>query len=119
VAVEQIAELEVFAEHIEALVTAKASQLRGMRAGGHAGAEGAALQANSLAGNPAAVARTWMIRAMDRAVRDSSPIQGRGGGVSRAAALGTQRRRNAGPSLIAAVSSQAERARTGQSSVLP
>ena len=42
---EQVAELQIFAEHVEALVPAEPLELGGVGAGSHAGAEGAAFQA--------------------------------------------------------------------------
>ena len=45
--VEQVAEFEVFAEHVECLMAAGPPELGGVGACGHAGAEGAALQADA------------------------------------------------------------------------
>jgi hypothetical protein len=68
---EQVAEFEVFAEHVEILVAAEALELGGVRAGLHAGAEGAALEAVAAELAP-------------RGTRRESPFGGRAGGLRRA-----------------------------------
>ena len=119
---EQVAELEIFAEHVKTLVPAEPLELGGVRAGGHAGAEGAALEA--VAAELAARETRGLGAGLDDA-RDGARRQRRGadrgqgrGGVRRGRG-GNQMRRNTGPAVIAAASSQRASARTGQSSVRP
>jgi hypothetical protein len=108
--VEQVAEFQILAEPVEALVPAEALELGGVGSGSMP-----VLRAprfglwppNSCPANPAAAVRPWTMR--DGARRQRSG----------AAWAGSQRRRNTGPSVIAAASSQQASACTGQSSVLP
>ena len=110
---EQIAEFEVFAEHVEALVAAEPLQLGRMAAAVHAGGQGAALEAVAAElaqAEAAATARAWTTWATVCGVIAVAPIRGRGGTGSPAGGApccgrggsppraGSQIRRNTGPS---------------------
>ena len=119
---EQVAEFEVLAEHVKTLVAAEPLELGGMRARLHAGAEGAALEAVAaeLAGRESRGDGAGLDDARDGARRQRlGADRGEGRGASGAVWGGSQMRRNTGPSVIAAASSQRASARTGHSSVLP
>ena len=121
-ALEQVAELEVFAEHVEALVPAEPLELAGMRCLLHAGGERAALEAVAAEFQPPETRppRRGPARSRRRARGDALRRRaGAGEGGRPAAPRGTQMRRNTAPSVIRAASSQAASARTGQSSVRP
>jgi hypothetical protein len=118
----QVAEFEILAEPVEALVPAEPLELGGMGARLHAGAEGAAFQAVAAELMPSEprCGGAALDDARDGARRQRAFADRRlGGGASGAAWAGSQRRRSTGPSVIAAASSQRASARTGQSSVLP
>jgi hypothetical protein len=105
VAIEQVAEFQILAEHVEALVAAEALELGGVGAGGHAGAEGAAFQAVAAELAPREPRRggTRQDDPRDGARRQGlAADRGPGRGAARG---GRQRRRNAGPSVTAAASS--------------
>ena len=111
---EHVTELQVLAERVEAFVAAETLELGGMLAAVNAGGQGAALEAVA-----AKVPQALTIAATAQGVIAWLPMRGGGGGSSGCAFFGSQIRRNAGPLVIPAVSSQAARARTGQSSVWP
>ena len=120
--IEQVAELEILAEHVKTLVAAEPLELGGVRAHGHAGAEGAAFEAVAAELAPREARRdgTGLDDARNGARRQRlGTDRGEGRGASDAAWGGTQMRRNTGPAVIAAASSQRASARTGQSSVGP
>jgi hypothetical protein len=104
---EQVPELEVFAEHVKTLVPAEAFEVGWVHAF-HAGGERAAFKAVPAkipCPEPRRCRAGLTISAIARDVIGIVPIQGRGGDASGLAGRAVVMRRNAGSSLIAAVSS--------------
>jgi hypothetical protein len=119
---EQVAELQIFAQHIEAFVTAESPELGGVGAALHAGGQRAGLEAVAaeVARHRPSCRGAGLNDAADRPSGERfTPKRRQGRGVSGLTWGDSQIRRNIGPSVIAATCSQRERARTGQSSVRP
>ncbi len=120
--IEQIAVFKILAEHVKALVPAEPLQLRRMGAGLHAGGERAAPEAVAaeVEAPEAGLDRAVLHDARDRAGRQRlGADDGQGRGPPPTACGARNSRRNTGPSAMATASSQADSARTGQSSVPP
>ncbi len=106
--VEQIAELQIFAQHIEAFMPAESPELGGVGAALHAGGQGAALQAVAaeVARHKPSCRGAGLNDAADRPRGERfAPKRGQGRGASGLTCGGSQIRRNTGPSVIAATCS--------------
>jgi hypothetical protein len=94
-ALEQVAEREIVAEHVEALVASQPLEPGRRDAAIHARGQRAApeaVAAEVVAGKPAAIARAWTICATVCGVIAALPMRGRAGGSPDGAPLAAARR---------------------------